>query len=92
MEQSTEQVKTIEPKQTLCTYKKEKGIAEVTAINKQSYQFKFYLGDNIFEINKGDILTGLKLNIGDEFKAVKETMINETERHDCLPIIFHLIP
>ena len=42
-------------------------------------------------LNKGDIETENELNIGDEFKAVKEVMINKAERQDCLPVDFHLI-
>ena len=79
-------------KQALCIYKKEKGIAEVIAIKQDSYQFKFYLGDDIFEINKDEIVSKNELKIGDEFKAVKEVMLNETERPDCLSVDFHLIP
>jgi len=79
-------------KQALCIYKKEKGIAEVIEINQHAYQFKFYLGDDIFEINKSDVVSNNELKIGDEFKAVKEFMVNETQRHDCPPIEFHLIP
>lgn len=89
---NSEQAITDVPKQALCIYKKEKGIAEVTAVNKDTYQFKFYLGDDIFELNKGDVVSEAELNIGDEFKAVKETAITKTERHDCLPIGFYLIP
>lgn len=79
-------------KKILCVYKKEKGIAEVIAIKPDSYQFKFYLGDDIFEMRKDEILSKNELHIGDEFKAVKETTINKTKRHDCLPVNFHLIP
>jgi hypothetical protein len=89
--QSSGHEKNNDLKQTLCIYKKVKGIAEVTAISKHTYQFKFYLGDDIFKINKDDIETENKLNIGDEFKAVKEVMINKAERQDCLPVDFHLI-
>jgi len=84
--------KTEDLKQALCIYKKEKGIAEVIAIKQYAYQFKFYLGDDIFEISKGSIVSNNGLNIGDEFKAVKEVMVNDTNRHDCLPVEFHLIP
>jgi len=78
--------------QELCIYKKEKGIAEVIEINQHVYQFKFYLGDDIFEINKIDIVSNNALEIGDEFKAVKEIMVNESQKPDCPPIEFHLIP
>lgn len=84
--------KTEDIKQALCIYKKEKGIAEVMAINQHTYQFKFYLGDDIFEINNSDIVSNNELEIGDEFKAVKEIMINEIQRPDCPPVDFHLIP
>jgi hypothetical protein len=80
------------PQQAVCIYKKEKGIAEVIAIEQNSYQFKFYLGDDLFEINKNEIVSNHELKIGDEFKAVKKVMINETKRPDCLSVEFHLIP
>ena len=83
---------TTDLKQTLCIYKKEKGIAEVIAISNHSYQFKFYLGDDTFEIDKNDITIGNELKIGDEFKAVKELMVNTNGRRDCLPVDFYLIP
>jgi len=84
--------KTKDPKHTLCIYKKEKGIAEIIAIKQRTYQFKFYLGDDIFEKNRDDIVSNNELKIGNEFKAVKEVMVNKTKRHDCLPVEFHLIP
>jgi len=92
MDQSPHHEKTEGLKHAVCIYKKEKGIAEVVAIKQYAYQFKFYLGDDIFEISKGGFVSKNKLNIGDEFKAVKEVMINDTNRHDCLPVEFHLIP
>jgi len=79
-------------KQALCIYKKEKGIAEVIAVSQYAYKFKFYLGDDIFEISKEGIVSKKELRIGDEFRAVKEIMVNKTNRHDCLPVEFHLIP
>ena len=42
VENKTKPVITNKAKKVLCIYKKEKGIAEVTAINEYTYQFKFY--------------------------------------------------
>lgn len=90
---TTHEVKQIKDETTeLCIYKKEKGIAEVTEILPHSYQFKFYLGDDIFEIDKTELISHPPLTIGDEFKAVKEVMVNNTNRHDCPPVEYHLIP
>ena len=81
-----------EHKQTLCTYKKEKGIAEVILVKPHSYQFRFYLGDDIFELDKDAVPSRHALTIGDEFKAVKAFSIHNTERHDCPSAVFHLVP
>jgi len=76
---------------SLCVYKTEKGIAEVISIGENSYRFTFYLGDDIFFIDKELAEIYGKLKIGDELKAVKKIMINGDKRQDCPALEFHLI-
>ena len=75
----------------LCVYKKEKGIAEVISIGESSYHFRFYLGDDAFEVNKNLAEINGKLKLGDELKAVKKVMVSEKHRQDCPALEFHLI-
>ena len=59
----------------LCAYESIKGIAEVTSTSKQAITFKFYPGDQYFNVNRINVpLDNIK--IGQELKAIAKTLIS----------------
>jgi len=75
----------------LCVYRKVKGIAELIAVHTEYYQFNFYPGDNVFEVNKKLVKFSGELIIGQELKALKKVMNNKIPRKDCPALEFDLI-
>lgn len=80
-----------QPEKGLCVYRNIKGIAELIEIKADTYVFKFYPGDDIFEVKKDSIITSNNIDIAYEFKAVKIENINTKPNIDCPLLEFELI-
>jgi len=55
----------------LCTYRENKGIAELSAIKDKIHYFIFYPGDDVFELYLEE-----ELSLGSEYHAIKNSLIS----------------